>query len=310
MFENTKALVLAIAALVGCSSNTEGGSTPSTPDEACTSYAETICAKYQSCSPLLVQASYGDIATCKTRTKIACVASLNAPSTGTTVDKAGPCISAYSSLACGDLFTGTQPTACQFVGTLGDGAACGDGGQCASGVCGNKTGHCGTCTKKNVVGDACTGSCNNNLACVSGKCATPAKAGEACGTTPCGSGLVCAAGKCTTPAKTGEACASDGTAPSCDAQAGLLCNPSTKKCQLVGFAAVGAACGYDTATTTYTACNNGAHCVLATGKSTGTCVAPAADGAACDASKGSQSCLPPALCISGKCTLPDYSTCK
>lgn len=318
MLEKTKSLVvsLAIAALVGCSSSSTGGggTTPATVDAACGNYADTICAKFESCSPLLVKVTYGDLATCKARSKIACMASLNAPSTGATLDKAAPCIAAFSNVACADLFSGAQPAACEFVGPFAEGTPCGDGGQCASGVCGRTvTGQCGTCLKKNAVGDACTGSCNNDLACVGGKCAANAKAGEACGTSttaPCGGGLVCTMGKCAAPAKEGDACSSDGsTAPTCDTQAGLLCDGTAKKCRLVTIAAAGAACGYDTTTMSYTACGGGANCQLASGSSKGTCVAPAADGAACDDSK-SLHCLSPAKCIAAKCVLPDYSTCK
>jgi hypothetical protein len=39
------------------------------------------------------------------------------------------------------------------------------------------------------------------------------------------------------------------------------------------------------------------------------CVAPAADGAACDISKGI-GCQEPAACVSGSCTLPQAAACK
>jgi hypothetical protein len=47
-------------------------------------------------------------------------------------------------------------------------------------------------------------------------------------------------------------------------------------------------------------------CALATGSNSGTCEATAADGQACDSSRGPP-CLPPAYCAAGTCTLPSAS---
>ncbi len=56
------------------------------------------------------------------------------------------------------------------------------------------------------------------------------------------------------------------------------------------------------------ACLAGASCQRPAGSTTGTCVAPAADGAACDATNG-PFCSGPAKCVSGTCQLPGSASC-
>jgi hypothetical protein len=73
-----------------------------------------------------------------------------------------------------------------------------------------------------------------------------------------------------------------------------------------------AACGGSTSGTTVspdTACNDAAGCKADNSALIGVCVGSATDGAACDPAKG-PSCLPPARCSNGVCTITDPATCK
>jgi hypothetical protein len=102
--------------------------------------------------------------------------------------------------------------------------------------------------------------------------------------------------------------------PRCEASSYLTCDDPTKKCTQDAFADAGAPCGdLDGGTAD---CTGGASCEPAGAKS-GTCVAAAAEGSACDTVNG-PTCLNPARCIgtvndggtTGTCTLVDPSTCK
>jgi len=69
---------------------------------------------------------------------------------------------------------------------------------------------------------------------------------------------------------------------------------------------VGGTCGVDLARNTYTACRASGTCSGALG---GTCSMTAADGAACSTGTAGPACLPPARCVSGRCTLSDPVAC-
>jgi hypothetical protein len=104
------------------------------------------------------------------------------------------------------------------------------------------------------------------------------------------------------PGAIGAACT---VSEQCDVGHGVGCNPLTGRCIKLTVASSGA-CGLDLAAATYNACGASASCspILA-----GKCVAAAPDGAACSAAEAGPPCLPPARCVSGRCSLPDPSLC-
>jgi hypothetical protein len=161
-----------------------------------------------------------------------------------------------------------------------------------------------------------------------GKCAALVANGQACltGTKPCDADLACVGddeatqtmGQCMPEgAATGAPCDSTHKAqPTCDNNLGLVCIPTAANstvgtCQPFVLAAAGAACGQmgGNPFTSVVDCEAGAVCINKV------CVAPAADGAACDSVKGPP-CLLPARCVpssmgstAGTCTVPDPTKC-
>ena len=96
------------------------------------------------------------------------------------------------------------------------------------------------------------------------------------------------------------------TGPDCEASAGLACDTTSKTCVAQPLAPAGQPCG--AVGTADTACMAGATCEIPTGMTAGTCLAPAADGAACDATNGPD-CLSPGKCVNGTCQLPGSMSC-
>jgi hypothetical protein len=100
--------------------------------------------------------------------------------------------------------------------------------------------------------------------------------------------------------------ACDPVVKDCDAAKGLYCDPTTRVCALATFAAAGAPCGYVNGA--FVGCAAAGHCKLATASLMGTCLAAAADGAACDITNGPE-CTSPAQCIGSVCKLPNPAAC-
>jgi hypothetical protein len=92
----------------------------------------------------------------------------------------------------------------------------------------------------------------------------------------------------------------------CDNTQGLYCDPATRLCKLVTFASPGGSCGVVNGA--FVACSGGGRCKTAGASLMGTCLAPAADGAACDTTAGPD-CLPPAQCVGSVCKLPNAASC-
>jgi hypothetical protein len=287
--------------------------------QACSDLATALCAKLGECAPILLSSAYGDSTTCVARAELACGQSLALTNTSDTPSLVESCSQAYSSLSCSDLFQNNPPKACQHTaGPLTTGTPCGTAGQCASNVCVTGTGGCGTCGTAAAAGAACKGSsdCIAGLVCAVDassnlRCVAPAASGADCTNTPCQVGLVCAGAtgskKCAAPLAAGAAC--DPTTQGCDGAAGYWCTPRGTRCVQIKFAAAGQPCGYDTTTGDLTECSDSGFCALAASSTTGTCVAAAADGQACDTTKGPL-CVPPAACTNGTCTVTDPATCK
>lgn len=291
----------------GTTTTTGGG--PATVDAACAALAKANCAKFGSCAPFLRDTLFTDEATCVARGTIACKSEFSAAEAAkTNAAKLASCATWYGTATCGDILNEALPTECRpDPGTLAEGKACGSDAQCVSTFCKKDTAaDCGVCAAKVPAGGDCVASaCGDGLACLGGKCRTPGAEGAACSDMqPCGALLSCNNMKCGAPAKIGEACS--GAGDSCDITVGALCSPFSNKCEAIKAAKAGEACGF--ISNAFVLCTGGATCN--TGMMTmGTCVAPAADGAACDKAK-SIGCLSGANCVNSVCTVFDAATCK
>jgi hypothetical protein len=212
---------------------------------------------------------------------------------------------------------------------------------------------CGTCQPLPAVGATCyaQGDCGRNLACAKaagatntdpGVCANRVMMGGSCvtGQKPCASGLDCVGENAMTMAPgtcqvqggaVGAACdTTSTTAANCNPNLGLRCIPDagTNKgpgtCQAITLVAAGMSCGVLPGAgvfTSFAACEGGGRCVPSGMPGVpGTCMAPAADGAACDNNeKMGPPCLSPAKCVTGNgnvdagtagtCTLADATKC-
>ena len=308
-------------ALFGCGSDL-------TADQACTHVAEDRCSQLQTCSAADLSRRWPDLATCEAREKLACTEALAAPHTANTPSHVEECGGELVAQACGPFLSGVNPPmACvPEHGTLAVGAACSFAAQCSTGFCSVAPDTlCGACAAPPNPGDSCAAQgCGPIMVCVAATetCAVPSASGAACSASqPCLQGLACvgatqtASGTCMPEATTaGAACdARRQTMADCDAAAGLTCDRSTNTCVSQPLAASGQPCGL--VGTTETACSGGATCVRPAGSATGTCVAPAADGAACDSASG-PGCEFPARCVptsaggtAGTCQLPGSISC-
>jgi hypothetical protein len=286
-------------------------------DVACTSLAESYCKKLGDCFPLGLDVLFGDASTCQARAKAQCLRTLGAPGVHETPSMASACATDLLAESCpAVLGKDVTPSCVPAPGDVANGAACGDDEQCASGFCpvaGDAV--CGTCAALPKVGDTCiAGACGRELACVSGVCQKPGKIGDSCDpkANPCETGVSCFGGKCVAGGGPGALCdSSEKLHPNCDITQGVGCNPGTHVCQKVLEAKAGDACGVDFAAGTYSICTAGSICRTTAGGFTGTCIAPAADGAECntDPSVGPE-CLSPAKCVGTVCKLPDPASCK
>lgn len=302
------------------------------PQQACADYSASLCNKASQCAAGIVDEVYGDTTTCIDRASSQCEQALALNDTGDTPDFVDRCAKAYDAVSCSDAFDNNLPAACKRTtfGKVGDGGACGTDGQCMSGVCQTTlTTGCGICIEPVAVGAACkaTSDCQAGLVCAAATssgavCVAPAGEGQTCSTTtlpivPCQSGLLCNGGSCVAPLAAGSACDPSPGKSLCDGASGYYCNSKQTRCVLATFAQPGQPCGLDIGTGNVTACAGGG--TTGTGLGTcmnidkttlqGTCAAAAADGAACDNTKG-PFCLPPALCMNGTCTVVDPSSCQ
>ncbi len=259
--------------------------------------------------------------TCEDREALGCEEGLAAPMTAATSTTVSACAQAIGAEVCTAILAADTPDACLAPhGAAAAGAPCQTSAQCTTGFCAtDKTALCGTCAPTPAAGDSCaTSGCGPSMRCVAQTqlCAVPVASGGACGRgSPCADGLACvgatmmmANGTCTAQLATaGAACdPKNKTAADCNPDDGLACDSATNTCVAQPFAAPGGACG--ALGTVNTRCSGGESCTVATGQTTGTCVAPAADGAACDATVG-PGCQFPARCVANVCALPGSISC-
>jgi len=338
------------------SSSGTGGVGPS-GTLACANEAAAVCTLRDTCSPgYNNKVTFGTEAACQTRTAQVCVNALDAKGTGNTAALVQACATAYPAEVCSNFFDSTPVTACQAPnGTLATGVACGASAQCTSGYCATTpTTTCGTCQPLPAAGATCEvqADCGRDLACAiptidvgdagvptSGKCVAWGASGGACltGYNPCEAGFACVGddettmtmGTCMAQGTTvGAACqTSRKTAANCEGDLGLICIATQPvvnamgTCQTISIVAAGATCGDlgGTPATGYAVCTTGGLCKKAVATdATGTCVAAAADGAACDSDPSiGPPCLSPAKCVApagssgtaGTCTVPNATSC-
>lgn len=292
---------------IACSSSS---SSSVSNDQAATDIAGAFCDATNKCSSLYIQISYGDVATCKTRFKLAVAPTLTANGTGATTSQYEACTADLAGASCDDLLARNLPQSCQTVaGTLADGAACGADAQCKGRLCRlADNSNCGACSSVVAAGGACTDSnqCDKALVCANSLCVAYGAAGASCDTNhPCKPTLSCTGGTCAVPGEAGATCPGIGTA-GCDLLKGFFCNQQSV-CATIGVSNAGGQCGLVNGV--YTTCSGGGLCKGAVGLTPGTCVAPAADGATCDDANGPP-CLAPASCTGGVCKVSDPSSCK
>ncbi|MGH7281969.1 MAG: hypothetical protein ACRELY_10625 [Polyangiaceae bacterium] len=250
--------------------------------QACSDAASAFCNQVQTCSAFGMQATYGDVATCKTRFALGCMQTLSFPGTSATPATTETCATALPGISCDDFIGQNLGSACGTkAGTLANGAACGDDAQCVSTFCARASdSQCGTCSDPSTVSGPCTnGSCSTGLTCESSKCVKPV-AGQI-----------------------GDACQSQAE---CDLAHAVGCNTNNNQCLKLEISSDGS-CGADSISPSkFTICPANGTCDSLLG---GNCHAAAADGASCSTGTSGPSCLSPAKCVSGKCTLPDATAC-
>jgi len=281
------------------------------PDKACTDLAAAFCTEVSNCAAPLITLGYGDLATCQTRLKLSCLPSLMAPSTSATPDKLDSCATAVDGAMCDAVYTRNTPAACvPDPGKLANGNACGDDAQCSSKYCKKPANAvCGVCGDKAAAGGTCSvdDDCQAQLKCANGACAAYVAVGGTCDAShPCAQPNVCKNGVCAVPQAAGQTCTAmaGDFFGDCDQTKGLVCPPMTHVCTAAMFAAAGQPCGLVNGA--LVACAAAGHCKL-TGLM-GTCLAAAADGAACDATNGPD-CMAPAQCVNAVCKLPNPAGC-
>lgn len=310
----------------GSASDTAGPGATGSPTTACDAVSQGRCSKQQQCSITSFNRRYPDLSTCEARESAECVKSLAAPSTAAKPTSVQACATALSGASCSDFLAPGPPAACvPPAGALTSGAACAFNAQCATTYCAvANDAECGSCSALPTAGATCTatlGCGGRGLVCARGVCVAPVGENGACGEeAECLPGLSCVGavpmlntqGTCQKAGSTAGARCDPRrqTLPDCDRNLGLYCDRITLSCAAITFVGAGASCD-----DVGMVCQGGAMCVIPTGLRSGTCVAPASDGAACDTTLGPP-CLAPAQCVvtnggtAGTCKLRDAADCR
>ena len=273
-----------------------GGDAATRPDataeelQSCNTFADAFCNRLQTCSSFVMSVLYGDVATCRQRWVLSCLPNYNVRGTSATPAKTTGCAQTLPALACDKFLLGDFGTMCTpSVGTLAQGAACGDDAQCASTFCARSaTSVCGTCQPVTNPGDPCVqGSCSvsTNTICPAGTstCVKP-KAG-----------------------KVGDPCVGQ---EECDVGHQVGCNTATtKQCIALTLTPSGGMCGANSILnpTSVAVCGAGGTCTL---PFAGMCTPFAADGQTCSTMDTGAHCVQPAKCVGGRCVVPDPATCN
>jgi len=338
----------------GPASDDGGGTTPDgsvTLAKACGDWAQARCTRLDSCSnATYTVVHYGSQATCVTNSTAQCTTDLAASQTAATPSYFEGCANAMTTESCSDLFNANPPAACTpLAGPGAVGATCFVAAQCQSTYCAvAQFATCGTCAAVPKSGDACVvdadcGSRNQLTCSKAGTCVAYGASGGSCDKDdPCGSGLTCVgakplkaiAGSCMPSGSTvGATCdASEETAAGCDAELSLACDPATSLCIAEALVGANATCGLFV-DGGLSRCESAGTCLIPTSDAgtdddagdsgaapvanttPGSCVAAAANGAACN-STSTPGCIPPAKCViadggadQGTCQLDDPTSC-
>ncbi len=280
----------------GASSGSTGGGGAAVDDdasdgsqqarEACSSFASALCSKLETCTSFVLGVLYGDAPTCKARVMLSCLPSFGATGTSATPAKTMACEQSIAALACPAFLSGELGPGCKTEpGMVPAGGPCGDDAQCATTFCARAP-------------DATCGVCQ-----------TPTQAGQPCVRGSCSAGTVCPAGQstCITPTagKVGDACTAQ---EQCDLAHAVGCNTGAGKCLALTLAAPQGTCGANSIVpTSYAVCPSSGTCSALLG---GKCSGAADDDGSCSAADSGPHCLPPARCVTGKCTVPDPAACR
>jgi hypothetical protein len=116
----------------------------------------------------------------------------------------------------------------------------------------------------------------------------------------CKAPLSCINKQCSEQLGAGGDCATEARACAPD----FVCAKATKKCTAPTFVKPGETCDGD-----LIQCDLGS-CRVTAPATTGTCPGILPDGAACDSADRTKICDAYALCMEGKCTVPDPKSCK
>lgn len=311
-----------------CSSSSSSSVSAS---QACADVAAARCQIVQQCNPQGLLNTYGSLSACVSTQAASCATTLAAPDTANTPAHTEGCAQATPSQSCDDYFLGIEPAACTPpTGPFDAGSACAVSGQCATSYCLiPKTAACGTCAEPPGAGDSCVNnSCGPGFLCDSPDstptiCVAPVAASGACNdSSECAPGLTCigytnsALGACVALATTaGASCDLADGGSNCDSHLGLYCNSELGKiCAVVATASATQPCGRIDGGVID--CLADSFCVRPQSSLAGTCVAPAADGDACDTANG-PICLTPSRCVltsdvgtTGICQTTNPQTCN
>jgi hypothetical protein len=194
--------------------------------------------------------------------------------------KVESCAASIPGVSCASFLSLSFGAACApDPGDLGNGAACGDDGQCQSTFCARApTSQCGQCAGQTSSGSSCVnGACSGGLVCPSGTC------------------------QASVAGKVDDSCSNQ---TQCDLAHGVGCNTQSGTCIALAVSTDGS-CGYDFSGGPFVICPGSGTCDSLMG---GNCNSAAADGTSCDPTNG-PTCMPPARCSGGTCALPDSSSC-
>ncbi len=274
--------------------------------------ARQECAGLARCGPSEFAALYGDDATCRARTLLG-LTRLTGHGITVTLEERKRCVAADEGATCEQrmrgFFMSERPAACDYRGSLPDGARCALGMQCQSGAC---NGPCGKCVRRVGVAAPCPPGtlCERGLLCHAGFCALPRKLNDACSATePCSVELSCVASRCVRAPLENEPCADDPERP-CALGRNLICEPTTKRCTRLPLARLGETCGLRS-DGHLTLCVHGLSCATPLPDKLGQCVPTLPDGAACGGpfSYGG-ACAAPSWCLDQRCRPLELTDCS
>lgn len=304
-------LVVTLTTAVACSGGDEASAGVSA-DSACDQTASAVCDRVGECAPFYLATAYDNREDCIARFKINCATSFTANGTSATPSRLAECATAVRAASCVSLLGRDLPDACKTApGALSDGAVCGHDAQCKNRLCRIARGStCGACSSLGGTGTSCErdAECDYGLECVSKRCLAKGRSGVPCNAAaPCVGSLGCVNGACGAPLAEGAACTFKADENPCDGAKGFYCSPKTERCVKIEVVASNGRC--EVSRDAVIGCGGGAECKIALGATTGTCEAPAADGATCNDDKGPK-CMAPARCTSGVCTIVDPAKCN